>query len=406
MPAYNPFRPYTICFASLTLSVLSLCASALAQTTATSSSPTVSVTTVNFAANSLAWDPVSQQIFLTVPGAGGSVQALNPTTGALGTSVSAAGSPNLIAVSANSQYLYVGLDASAAVQRFTLPNLAADIQIPLGSVSSSASPYSGTNFASDLQASPVTDGTIAVVKSTVTGLGNPTETGGVVIYDNATPRSNSLCGFELFSCPNSNNEFARIRWNANGSKMFAYSFASPDFFNIPVTSAGFGSFNLFYDLIADVGMYIHFDRVTGYVFTDTGGILDLNVGAPIGTLGTPVSLPVPNGGLLVPDGSLGTAFFLIGGELTGNTYTLTSYDIQRLTPIASVTISNVVGVPTHFIRWGTNGLAFTTTSSSFSTGSAVYVLSGSFVAPPPKALPTITSSGTVPLYSAVNTVHL
>ena len=75
MPAYNPFRPYTICFASLTLSVLSLCASALAQTTATSSSPTVSVTTVNFAANSLAWDPVSQQIFLTVPGAGGSVQA-------------------------------------------------------------------------------------------------------------------------------------------------------------------------------------------------------------------------------------------------------------------------------------------------------------------------------------------
>ncbi|HZQ44797.1 MAG TPA: hypothetical protein VFA99_16195 [Acidobacteriaceae bacterium] len=49
--------------------------------------------------------------------------------------------------------------------------------------------------------------------------------------------------------------------------------------------------------------------------------------------------------------------------------------------LSSVTIKSVVGTPTHLIRWGTNGLAFTTTNSvygSTATG-AVYLISGSIV---------------------------
>jgi len=365
---------------------------ATAAAQATSSSPTLDVKTVDIAAKSLAWDPVYGQIYLTVPDTG-SIQVLNPVTGGLGPSVPAANNPDLIAVSANSRYVYVGLDGSAAVQRFTLPNLTADIQIPLGNDGSNPQP--NPYFASDLEASPVTDERVAILKRVRV----PAESGGAWIYDNTTPRSGIVCGFVQLNCAGVTEEFSMLQWNADGSTIFGLSEILPEFIPIPVTSAGFGRpTDFFYNLITNTGA-IHFDSATGYIFTDTGGMLDLNAGELVGMF------PVPNGGWLVPDGALGTAFYLEGGALTGNVYTITSFDIQRRTKMASVTISNVVGAPTRFIRWGANGLAFTTSTSFFSAGSAVYVLSGSFVSSPPDVLPTITLDGTTPLYSAKNTVQ-
>jgi hypothetical protein len=54
------------------------------------------------------------------------------------------------------------------------------------------------------------------------------------------------------------------------------------------------------------------------------------------------------------------------------------------TAISSITIESVVGTPTAFIRWGSNGLAFTTrigqpTDFSGIGPGQLYVVSGSFV---------------------------
>jgi hypothetical protein len=342
----------------------------------TSSSPTLAVTEVNIPANSLAWDPVSRKIYLSLPSAAGAngnaIQVLDPATGVLGANVFAGSEPNLVAISATSKYLYVGVNGASSVQRFTLPNLATDISIALGNNS-----FDGPYFALDLQASPASDGTVAVVRG-VTNV-SPTEEGGVLIYDDTAARPNVLCGFIQSGCPSNGELYDSIQWNADASAMFAANNEDTgfDFYTMPVTASGFGTVTDHSGLAGGFYNSIHFDRLTKYVYDDSGEIIDPVAGTKAGTFGA--------SGVMVPDGSLGTAFFLSQGSGSG-TYVVTAFDMQRLTPIATATISNVVGTPKHLIRWGSDGLAFTTASSGGTTGSAIYVLSGSFVGslPPTK----------------------
>jgi len=356
---------------------------------------------IGITANSLAWDPMAQKIYLSLPSAdgenGNAIQVLDPMTGLLGANVFAGSEPGLLAVSATSKYLYASLNGASFVQRFTLPGFAKDIEIALGSNS-----FDGPYFASDLQVSPVSDGTVAVVRS-VSGV-SPSEEGGVVIYDDATARVNGLCGF-MGGCtgtPNGNGDlFNSIQWNANASVMFAANGEDTgfDFYTIPVTASGFGKVTDYGGLAGGFGESIHFDRVTKLVYDDNGSIIDPVAGALAGRFEA--------SGLMVPDGSLGTAFSLESSSGSyGGGLTLASFDMQRMTPIATATIPNVVGTPPHLIRWGSNGLAFTTAAGyGGSAGSAVYVLSGSFVGPASSLPVEIGVGGIVPLDSSVSTIQ-
>jgi hypothetical protein len=337
------------------------------------------VTTVSVAANSLAWDPVNQVIYLSLPSAdgpnGNTVQILNPSTGALGASAFVGSEPNLLSVSANSKYVYVSLNGASDVQRMTLPALGTDSKISFG-----ASSFYGPYYAMDLQAAPNSDETVAVVRGTP-GV-SPEEEGGVVIYDDTTARPNVLCGWiQIPACTGQNNAiglYDSIQWNADGSEMYAANTEDTgfDFYTIPVTPAGFGTATDYPGLVQGFGGFIHYDTSTKYVYDDDGAVIDPSVGQLIGTFDA--------SGLMVPDGTLGAAFFLGQSQANagGSTYTLESFDIQKFTPIATLDVQNVVGTPTHLIRWGTDGLAFTTSNlygSASSPAGAVYVVSGTFV---------------------------
>ena len=367
-----------------------------APTTGTS---TLSIQAVNLNANSLAWDPQYQKIYLSLPSAdganGNAIQVYDPVTGKLGANVFAGSEPNLLAVSATSQYLYVSLNGASLVQRLTLPALGKDIQIPLGDSS-----LNGAYFAGDLQASPVSDGTVAVVR--INPDVDPSEEGGVVIYDNGVPRQNTLCGFIEIGCTGSGGElFDTIQWNANATEMFAANNEDTgfDFYTVPVTASGFGKVTDFPGLAEGFGEAIHFDNVTGDVYDDNGAIIDPSAGMQIGIFGA--------SGLMIPDGTVGKAFILSASiEGAAGTATLTSFDMQRFTPIAMATLSNIAGSPSHLIRWGPNGLAFTTTNNSGQTTApgAVYILSGSFVSSGGTA-PSIAKGGVAPVGSSVNTIQ-
>ncbi len=340
---------------------------------AAAASPDLTMITVNLAANSVAWDPKYERLYLSLPSAvganGNAVQVVEPATGALGANVFAGSEPNLLSVSPNSRYLYVGLDGASVVQMLTLPYLGTDIQIALGS-NSIFGPY----FAYDLQASPAADETVAVVRS-VAGV-SPAEEGGVVIYDNGVARPDALCGFGG-GCSGEGDAdlFDSIQWNSDASLMFAANNEDTgfDFYTIPVTAAGFGTLTDYPGLAGGFGNAIHYDPVTQYVYDDNGSVIDPSSGTLVGTFDA--------SGLMVPDGSLGRAFFIgqNSSDVGSGTYTVTAFDIHRMTPIATATVSNVIGSPTHFIRWGSNGLAFTSANIGTS-GGAVYILSGSFVA--------------------------
>jgi uncharacterized protein (TIGR03437 family) len=352
------------------------------------------IMTINLPANSLAWDPNSAKIYLSLPSAAGpngnAIQVLDPVTGQLGANVFAGSEPDELAVSSTGMYLYVGLNGASTLQRMTLPDLGLDIKIALGSNS-----FDGPLFASDVEASPVADGTVAVVRSAADV--SPSEEGGVVIYDNGVARPGVLCGFIQSGCTGSGGElFDSIQWNADGTVMFAANNEDTgfDFYSVPVTATGFGKVTDYPGLVGGFGSRIHFDSVTGYVYDDDGSIIDPVAGAQVGKF--------DQSGLVVPDGSLGMAFVL-SSSFGGSTVTLTAFDIHRFTPIATATISNVVGTPQNLIRWGSSGLAFTTQSSVSGNGSAVYVLSGSFVGP--SAAPLIDAGGVAPVGSSANVVQ-
>jgi hypothetical protein len=335
----------------------------------------VSATEINVTANDLAWDPVNQVIYLSLPSLDGSdgnaLQVLNPSTGNLGANVFAGSEPDLLAVSSSSQYLYVALDGASSVQRFALPDLTTDINISFGPAS-----FYGPYVAMDLQASPASDGTVAFVLGTPGT--SPEEEGGVHIYDNSTPRPNILCGWIQIGCNSSTGPglYDSIQWSPAAGEMYILNNEDTgfDFYTVPVTANGFGTVTDYGALAGGFYDALHYDATTNLLYTNDGVVINPQNGTKAGQ--------VSASGLAVPDGKNGLLFYL--GQTQSNfgssTYTIESFDINHLTPIATYDIQNVSGTPTHFIRWGTNGLAFTTAAGGGSTGAgAVYLVSGSFV---------------------------
>ncbi len=335
-------------------------------------------TVINLAANDLVWDAVNQVIYLSLPSDtgsnGNSIQVLNPVTGALGANVFAGSEPDLLSVSSTSKYLYAGLDGSSNMQRFVLPGLTPDINIALG-----ASSFEGSYVAMDIQASPVSDGTVAVVLGTP-GV-SPEEEGGVSIYDNAVARANALCGFIESGCSGAGgNLYDSIQWNSTGTEMFALNNEDTgfNFYTIPVTASGFGTVTNYGGLAGGFGDLIHYDATTNLIYTNDGVVINPSTGAKAGEFDA--------SGIAVPDGANGIIFFIGQPEssIGTSTFTIQSFDIIHFTPIGTLTMNNVIGSPTHMIRWGTNGLAFTTTNDLSGLEpnqqpGATYILSGSFV---------------------------
>ena len=332
-------------------------------------------TVINVTAHDLAWDPVNQVIYLSLPSiagpTGNAIQVLNPSTGALGNNVFAGSEPNLLAVSNSSKYLYASLDGSSALQRFTLPALTKDINIPLGAAS-----FYGAYVAMDLQASPAADGTVAVVRGTPGT--SPEEEGGVLIFDDAVQRANQLCGFIQIGCTSSvgGGLYDSIQWSPTAIEMYLLNNEDTgfDFYTAQVGASGFSAVTDHGALAGGFGDAIHYDATTKLLYTDYGTVIDPATGLKAGEISA--------SGLALPDGKTGIIFFLgqTSSSFGSGTYTVESFDINRLTPIGSLTIKNVSGTPTHFIRWGANGLAFTTSQGFGSTTpGAVYLVSGSFV---------------------------
>jgi uncharacterized protein with GYD domain len=349
---------------------------------------------INLPANDLAWDAINQVMYLSLPSATGSngntIQTLNPVTGALGTSVFAGSEPNLLSLSPTSKYLYVGLDGSSSLQRFLLPALTPDIDISFPMAG-----FFGPYVAMDVQASPAADGTVAFVLGTPGT--SPEEEGGVLIYDNAVQRPDVLCGFSGLGCTGPNYSFGglfdSIQWSPTATEMYALNNEDTgfDFYEVPVTAQGFGAVTDFGALSPGFGVAIHYDAATNRLYTDYGIVIDAATGAKVGQFDA--------SGIAAPDGKNGVIYFV--GQLNSaggtNTYTIESFDINHFTPIATTTIQNVIGSPTHFIRWGTNGLAFTTSNFLYSLEpgqqlGAVYLLSGSFVSPAFKPSAPVTEN--------------
>jgi IPT/TIG domain len=341
------------------------------------------LTTVQIEANDMVWDPVSQQIYLSVPSSNGtngnSITALNPSSGQLGVSQPAGSSPDRLAVSSDGSYLYAGIDGSGSVQRFTLPNLGSDINIPLGSYLANE-PY----YPMDVEVAPGSPHTIAVIRG-VTGI-SPNELGGVAIYDDAVPRADVVPGFSPGPGP-----IDLITWNSDATDLYGIDTEdSPDgnIYVMPVNAAGVQLATPDFFQIMTGFLGLHFDATTGYLYCDNGTAINPLTGVIVGTYPTnAIQGGISVTGAMVPDGELNIAYFLVQTQDEGGTsqWALEAFDLTHFTFLGAAEIPNVIGTPVKLIRWGSNGLAFLTGYGGGHgpfQGSGVYLITGDFVISP------------------------
>ncbi len=310
-------------------------------------------------ANDLVWDATHQLIYLSVPSLassnGNTVSVLNPTNGDIQSSQFAGSEPDVLAISDDDQYLYAGLDGASSVQRFTLPGLLPDIDYSLG-----AAGNLGPAFAVDLGVAPGLPHTTAVSRGVF--IVSPYAQGGMTIYDDATPRPTSADSHGQL--------FDSLQW---GSDTAIYSINSEissfDFYVLTVSPSGVVVSADYQNEFSDFYIKIHYDSGTGLVYTDDGYVINPSNGKHVGSFQA--------SGLMVPDSTLNSAFFLGQTAMQGGTqaFTIESFDLTTFAPIAEMVIPNVQGNPLRFIRWGTSGLAFNDDAGY------VYIINSSFVAP-------------------------
>ena len=326
----------------------------------------------------VAWDPKGQLFYVSVPNGAAtrpnSIQTISPT--GIVKSYSIPGDPDRLAISGDQQFLYVGLDAKGSVARYALPFTSstpqADILVPLGS-----DVNLGAFYALDLQVAPGLPKTIAVSRGIPGTVAINQAQGGVAIYDDTVQRPSVVTPT---SQPGVNTLLDTIQWGADLTTLYAANNenAGGNFYQLAVSPTGVTLVSDHPNFFPTPNIRIHFDA--GLLYGDDGAVVD-----PVNAL-QPRSFNA--GGIMVPDSALGIAYFI--GQPTAQNgtvgYLLQSFNLTTTNPIASVPLNNIQGTPQHLIRWGTNGLAFSTakiancpfTPCSTNAG-GVYIISGPFV---------------------------
>lgn len=320
-------------------------------------------TVVNQLANDLVWDSTHQLIYLSVPSValanGNSISVLNPATGSISSSGFIGSEPDVLAISGDDSYLYVGMDGSSSVQRYILPSLQFDTSYLLG-----ADKISGPYFPWDMEVAPGLPHTTAVAKANWAPLDPPSEwgVGSMAIYDDATERP--TVATDLGS------DYDSILW-ASDATIYANNAWSTgfDLYGLAVSSSGIAQTKDYSNEFSEFYMHIHYDAGTGYVYGDDGTVVNPANGQHVGSFQA--------NGLMIPDSSLNSAFFLGQTQSQGQStnYTIEMFDLTTFAPLAEITVSGVQGTPVHFIRWGANGLAFNDDAGY------VYILNSPFATP-------------------------
>jgi IPT/TIG domain-containing protein len=321
-------------------------------------------TVVNQVTNDLVWDPVNQVIYVSIPSSASAhanqVCVLNPSNATIGNCQTLDSEPDVLAISDDSQFLYVGLDGPGSVQRLILPSLVPDISYSLGTYEN-GSPY----YALDLQVAPGAPHTTAVTR----GVMDPETIGGITIFDDSTPRRTSTPGEGYVG----GGVFGSIQWGSGATVLYAANNETTgyDFYTLTVSTSGVVLDQDYWSVFWNPGR-IHYDSGTGLVYSDDGfHAVNPITGLPAGIF------EVGGGWPMTPDSTLNTVFILSQYIFQGESpnYNIGLFDMTHYVPVSEIPFTTPSGISRlgRFIRWGNNGLAVNDMAGN------VYLISGSFV---------------------------
>jgi hypothetical protein len=319
--------------------------------------------------NDLVWDANAKKIYVSMPGVqgdlGDSIAIVDPVSGVVTNPGFMGSDPANLSIASDGASLYAAFYGENAIRQLALPGFKVSNAWNLG-----ADSFEGPYYALSLQAAPGAPQTTA---ATLAGFDISPSPLSVVIYDGSTPRPTQL--------PVLSDPYSSLQWGATDTTLYAVDQESPQSFDVlGVTPSGLAVNQTYAGILGPYSGNIHYDAGSGLIYSDGGQVIQPSNGSIAGNYGS--------SGLVIPDSALNTVFIL--GQTTAQTgtpsYTIESFDQAKTTPIGSIAVDNVVGTPSAFIRWGTNGLAFTTRmgapSDFFGIGPGqLYVLSGTFVNP-------------------------
>ena len=307
---------------------------------------------------------------------GNSIVPINPTTGTVGQPIQTGSEPKKLAATRNGQYVYAGLDGDGSVARLDVATKTIGARFSLFNDGQ----FKGPRTVQDMEVAPGTVDTLAISLLHYGG-GHS----AVAIYDNGVQRP--VQTEKAFpSASDSNNV---IEYGTSASTVYGYSLDSSnqDFHRMSVNGTGVqvtGTVpNPFF------ARDIRFDN--GLIYTNRGQVFNPETGALVGTY---AGVAQGDTSLVLPESATGTVFFLVK-EFNGSG-TVRVYNQNTFIQIGTLSFPGpITGNIGSLIRWGTNGLAFRTSSNLTSQGNQLFIIQlPPSLNPAPTPTPTPTPSPT------------
>ncbi|HYV09957.1 MAG TPA: Calx-beta domain-containing protein [Pyrinomonadaceae bacterium] len=318
-------------------------------------------------ANDLVYNEGTQKIYASVPSSersnGNTIAEIDPSLGTVTSQTFVGSEPTVLAQGDDGATLYVGLQGAASVRRYNILTHTAGQQFFIGRDS-----FHGTHDFSDIAVSPGNPSVVAIARI---HRGTSPPEAGVAIFDNGVQRPQTGPGHSVGS---------QVLTFASPSVLYGdgdRGFASMLVDSSGVTVTGSGNFQAGNSIIL----------ANNLLYGSTGQVLDPGTGDLVGTfsgvgfISTSHVIDVPNN----------RAFFLVSQFLNGGglNVQINAFDLSTFLPVGFLDIKGLAGSPGNLVRWGTNGLAFSTFDGK------VYLIETALVNPGvPVASPTPTPSPT------------
>jgi hypothetical protein len=312
---------------------------------------------VDAEANDIAWDDVHKLLYVSMASSSAnhpdSIGVLDPATGQFTSYHTVGSNPGDLEVSPDGQYLYVALRGAGQIQRLSLPSLAPDISIPLGTNGAGAQLYS-----LQMRLAPGNAHALAVVRST-----SPVSSSGannLAVFDDATmrPQTAGNAGADMITTFQWDSDTRIIAGNGANTMDTAYHIAV-DGNGLQITRSQQNVTSFDYRIYLD----------SGRIITQRGQVFDAESFASLGSFTLGTFFP----SLVAPDALTGRAFFAMNGAIK-------SFDLATLDPLASITLpqGTLSFSTSRLIRWGPDGLALV---RYLSGAPRIMLINGPFVKP-------------------------
>lgn len=293
-----------------------------------------SVAIINQQVNEIVYDPVSMQIYATVPSSAGSngnsIARIDPVTAQVVSTTFIGSEPSSLRVSDDGLYLYAFLSGAQSIRRFDLSTQTAGLQFSLDNLT-----------AEDMQVIPGHSDSLVVSRSNYNYSPRLVD---MVIYKDGVKQPSSYgvtTGANVFDI------------NEDGTRLYGYHNEISDFsfvrFNLVDGQWGTGGSEA--SLFSGYGLNVKYNG--GRLYVTNGGVYDPEAEQLLGTFNTGA------GASVVPDASAGRVFFVYPNQ--GGSVEIHAFDPNTFLDQGHTTVTGITGSPASAIRWGATGLAFRTT---------------------------------------------